>query len=225
VKRQLPVILAAGAGALLAVVLLAFLFLGGDEEPEAGPKAAAPPAEARPGADPPPAGLMVQTRPVTIYRRAETDELALVASTGQIVWFGGPVDRARQIVRLVLEGVDDAEAGVLPVPEGIRFRDVYLDDRQTAWVDLVGSSLAPLAGADEEQALVGSVARSLVDGVDEIERVGFLVDGEPRRSLTGHVDATRTFTGSEWPLVGEDGGVGLGEGPELPAREPGSEAA
>ena len=29
------------------------------------------------------------------------------------------------------------------------------------------------------------------------------MDGEPRRSLAGHVDLGRTYTGSEWPLRNE----------------------
>jgi len=42
-----------------------------------------------------------------------------------------------------------------------------------------------------------------IEGLDEVRRVGIVVDGEPRRTLAGHVDLSRTFTGREWPLASE----------------------
>jgi len=170
---------------------------------EPAPPPAAPAAEETPE---------VETRPVTIYRRAETDGVALVPSLGQIVWFGSPVDRGRQIAQLVLDGVAGAPRGVAPAPHGLGIRDVHLAPDGTMWVDFAPGAVARIAGSDTEQSLVACLARSLVEGLDEVRRVGFVVDGEPRRTLAGHVDLGRTYTGREWPLAGgpEDGPGGGG---------------
>jgi hypothetical protein len=205
------------AGVGLAALALALLVTWGggggapgEEEGAAGPGAASEePSGDAAGSTPDdasPASPLVSTRPVTIYRRADSERLALEAGTGQIVWYGSPVDRARQIVRLVLSGVDEGEdgAGAPPVVEGVRCEEVYVDGRGVAWVDLESASLDRVRGSDEEQALVACIARSLVEALDEVTRVGFLVDGEPRRTLAGHLDLSRTFTGAEWPLADEE---------------------
>jgi len=136
---------------------------------------------------------------VTIYLRAPGEALALAAVTARIVHFPSPVERARQIARLVLEGVPEAIGAVAPVPGGVRLREAMIDDRRIAWVDLEGPSLRVVGGSDEEMALVAALARSLNENLEEVDRVGFLISGEPAETLVGHVDATRTYTGYEWP--------------------------
>jgi hypothetical protein len=81
----------------------------------------------------------------------------------------------------------------------VRLREVLIDDRGIAWVDLEGPSLRVVGGSDEEMALVAALARSLNENLEEVDRVGFLISGEPAETLVGHVDATRTYTGYEWP--------------------------
>jgi hypothetical protein len=136
---------------------------------------------------------------VTIYLRAPDEALALAAVPVRIVYFPSPVERARQIVRLVLDGVPEATGAVAPVRGGVRLREVLIDDRSIAWVDLEGPSLRVVGGSDEEMALVAALARSLNENLEEVDRVGFLVSGEPAETLAGHVDASRTYTGYEWP--------------------------
>jgi len=136
---------------------------------------------------------------VTIYLRAPGEALALAAVPAQIVYFPSPVERARQIARLVLDGVPEATGAVAPVRAGVRLREVLIDDRSIAWVDLEGPSLRVVGGSDEELALVAALARSLNENLEEVARVGFLVSGEPAETLAGHVDVTRTYTGYEWP--------------------------
>lgn len=145
----------------------------------------------------------VGTRPVTIYTRADTGDLAVAGDVGQIVWHGSPSDRARQIVDLVLNGLPGEDGKAHPPAPGVRWQEVYVDDRGVAWVDLDGRTLDVIRGSDQEQALVASLARSLVEALDEVSRIGVLVDGEPRRTLIGHVDLSRTFTGLEWPSASE----------------------
>lgn len=143
----------------------------------------------------------VRRQPVVIYQRASTQELTLEGVSAEIVWLDAPVDRARQVVQLVLEGVPGSTSeSVPPAPAGVRFRDVRLANSGVAWIDLEGVTLGGL-GSDHELALVATIARSLTEAFpDEIRAVGFLVDGEPRPSLGGHSDLTHTYTGHEWPL-------------------------
>ena len=136
---------------------------------------------------------------VTIYLRAPGEALALAAVPARIVHFPAPVERARQIARLVLDGVPEATGAVAPVRAGVRLREALIDDRGVAWVDLEGPSLRVVGGSDEEMALVAALARSLNENLEEVARVGFLVSGEPAETLAGHVDVTRTYTGYEWP--------------------------
>ncbi len=217
-SRTTAILAGAAVGALLGGLFLWVAVTGfgaspsetpspADEAAPAGPpqsadarSAPAAPPRASAGEEP---ALPVETRPVTIYRRAATDAFALVPSLGQIVWFGSPADRGRQIAQLVIDGVADAPRGVAPAPHGVRVRDVHLAPDGTMWVDLASESIPRITGSDTEQGVVACLARSLVEGLDEVRRVGFVVDGEARRSLAGHVDLRRTFTGREWPLASE----------------------
>lgn len=139
---------------------------------------------------------------VTIWQRATTDEVLLTGVPAQVVWFDAPAERARQIAQLVLDGLPDAKNAVPPGAAGIRLRDVLIANTGTAWVDLDGASLTALAGSDEEYALVGALARSLTGALEDVQRVGLLVDGGPRETLAGHVDLGRTYSGREWPTTG-----------------------
>ena len=154
--------------------------------------AAAPVAAAAPETE-------VTYEEVTIYLRAPGEALALAAVPARIVYFPAPVERARQIARLVLDGVPEATGAVAPARAGVRLREALIDDRGIAWVDLEGPSLRVVGGSDEEMALVAALARSLNENLEEVARVGFLISGEPAETLVGHVDATRTYTGYEWP--------------------------
>ncbi|GAB4223418.1 MAG: hypothetical protein Kow0062_23560 [Acidobacteriota bacterium] len=216
-SRTTAIVAGAIVGALLGALFLWVAITGFGAEPRTSPAGASPDTEATermPAREPAPAppaeeadeqAPLVETRPVTIYRRAATETLALVPSLGQIVWFGSPADRGRQIAQLVVSGVPGARRGAVPAPRGVGVRDVLLDPDGTMWVDLEPGSLSVIAGSDTEQALVACLARSLVEGLDEVRRVGIVVDGEPRRTLAGHVDLSRTFTGREWPLASELG--------------------
>lgn len=112
---------------------------------------------------------------------------------------------AAQIVRLVLEGFPENSNTVSPAPAGVKCRGVFIDDRGTAYVDLDGATIGTIHGADEEESLVAAVSRSLVDGLQEVKRVSFLIDGEPRDTLAGHVDLSRQFSGREWEVAGQGG--------------------
>jgi hypothetical protein len=201
VNRRAATLLGLAVGALGGLLILAgmgYSSCGRTPRGRAGGatgaqgESAAPAAAAAPETE-------VTYEEVTIYLRAPGEGLALAAVPSRIVYFPSPVERARQIVRLVLDGVPEATGAVAPVRAGVRLREVLIDDRGIAWVDLEGPSLRAVGGSDEEMALVAALARSLNENLEEVARVGFLVSGEPAETLAGHVDATRTYTGYEWP--------------------------
>lgn len=147
----------------------------------------------------------VRTQAVTVYQRAMSGELLLAPVTAQIIWFSSPVERARQIAQLAIEGIPAAKGVVRPSTATLRVRELYIDAQGTAWVDLEAEGVARLQGSDEEQSVVAALSRSLVLGIDEIHRVGVLVGGEPRRTLAGHLDLSRVFSGREWPATDDKG--------------------
>ena len=200
-SRTAAILLGLGTGAAVAAALLLLASAWLSSAPAA---TAGLPPRATPPPPPPSAAPRVRTQPVMIYQRAATAELTLEGVEGQIVWFPGAVERAEEIVRLVLEGVE--QQGVLP-PAGrpLAYRRVFIDSQGVAWVDLDADAVDRLEGSDTEQAVVAALARSLVEGLDEVRAVGVLVGGETRRTLAGHVDLTRVYDGSEWPRAFGDG--------------------
>lgn len=194
-------------GGIVGAIVLALALRGRDGR-ATGPEVSPPPAvEQAPDAeaDGTTAGegeTRVRTMEVTIYLRAGTTDLQLRQVPAEIVWFDSPIERARQLVAKTLAGApDEKDSG--PAPSGLGFHDVFVDDRRIAWIDLAGDTLSVLAGADVEESTVACLARTLAENLAEVERVGFLVDGRTRRSLAGHVDISRTFTGAEWPVEGQ----------------------
>ncbi len=213
------VLLAGGATWLVGSRLLARRAAGA-AEPAPGTTKNAPQEQAAP-AEP-----ELRSVTVTIWQRATTDDVRLAAVPAQVVWFDAPADRARQIAQLVLDGVPDAKDAVPPGPPGLKLRDVLIANTGTAWVDLDGASLAALAGSDEEYALVGALARSLTGALEDVRRVGILVDGGPRETLAGHVDLGRTYSGQEWPTTGgDDAAAPAPQGEGRPGSAPASTPA
>lgn len=202
-KKRTIIAIVAGAVAvavLILFVLIVFWLSCARRSPRSGAGASGGAAATAPITQGAPSEI--KTQQVTIYQRSDQDDPILAGVPAQVVWFTAPVDRARQVVQLVLEGVPGAENATPPGPPGIQYRDVYITKTGVAWVDLDGATLGGLDGSDEELALVGALARSLTEALGEVQRVGVLVDGRPRQTLAGHVDLTRTYTGREWPAIG-----------------------
>ncbi len=207
--------LAAGSVAAgILLFLVASFFTADENEQAAGRPADAVPLHLRPGAAPPPAPprSRVQRVEVQVYQRGPYDSIALVPVSAEIVYFKAIEDRLRQVVDHVLAGVPNDVGAVPPTSEGIACREVYVDPRGVAWIDLDGSTVDKIVGSDEEQSLIAALALSLVTEFDEVARVGVLVDGAPRRTLAGHLDLRRTYTGREWEVVEVDTPPGVSGG-------------
>jgi predicted RNA binding protein with dsRBD fold (UPF0201 family) len=99
---------------------------------------------------------------------------------------------ARQIIHEVLKGPSDGEFQIF-APEA-RLRQVFLLEDGTALVDLSRQVVHPLLGgiAVELSALY-SVTRSLRENIESISRVRFLVEGQERPTLAGHVSIREPF--------------------------------
>jgi len=206
VTRGRAILAGLATGVLVAALVVAALawLVHRREGTDGGPTAGETPAHLRPEAAPPPARHGLDLVDVTYYQRSAEGD-ALVPVHGRIVSLASPVDRARELVRLVLAGPPaEAVGAVRPAPPGIDYREVYLDPRGIAWVDFQPQGPWSRMGSDEETALLACLARTLVRGIPGVQRVGFLVGGETRRTLAGHVDLARTWSGDEWPVLAED---------------------
>jgi len=99
-----------------------------------------------------------------------------------------PAMRAQQALHTLLAGY--AEKGSThPLPAGSDVRGVYLVDQTSAVVDF-SRVLAEKhrSGIQAEQLTVFSIVQTLSTALPRITRVKFLVDGQERPTLAGHVD-------------------------------------
>jgi hypothetical protein len=93
----------------------------------------------------------------------------------------------------VASGVN--EVYFLPVPHAHGQPD---DQGQMAVVDLNGAlAAAQPSGIEPETLTLLAVMATLHANIPEVTQVHFLVDGQPRDTLAGHADLTRTYMASE----------------------------
>jgi hypothetical protein len=107
----------------------------------------------------------------------------------------------------VASGIDDVY--FLPVPQG---QDPTGGGGQIAVVDLSGAlATAQPSGIEPETLTLLSMMATLHANLPAVTQVHFLVDGQPRETLAGHADLTRTYLASEVdrPSAAVSGGGGL----------------
>ncbi len=103
-----------------------------------------------------------------------------------------PVLNARQIVNEIMKSRGDESPRIFP--EEARVRQIYLLDDGTALVDLAQETTQRLAGGvTSELCVIRSITRSLKENLTQIKRVKFLVGGEERATLAGHVSIGSPF--------------------------------
>ena len=103
-------------------------------------------------------------------------------------------ERVEAIVQLLLAG---PESRVLraPLPSGVGLLGVYVDAAAgVAWVDLSTGEEGIEGGSKRELLSVYSLVDSIIENVEEIDRVGLLWNGNQETTFAGHVDTTRPLS-------------------------------
>jgi hypothetical protein len=115
----------------------------------------------------------------------------LVTEPREIFDTASPGDRAKQILSDLLEGPNDP-ASMAAIPRGVLLRQVYVTSGGVAYADFSSDlKYAVRGGSMDEVLAVYSIVNSLVMNIEEIERVGILVDGQECETLSGHMDLRR----------------------------------
>jgi spore germination protein GerM len=163
------------------------------------PERGAPPAETTPaGAAATPGGVPepeqgvapLAKSSVTVWFPSSADA-TLVGESREIVDTKRAADRGTQILQALLDGPQGSEA-LAAVPEGTTLRQLWVRDDGTAYADFSTELARGMAGGSEDELLaVYSIVDSLTLNVAEIHRVGILVEGRERDTLSGHVDLRR----------------------------------
>ncbi|MCH8017799.1 MAG: GerMN domain-containing protein [Acidobacteria bacterium] len=100
---------------------------------------------------------------------------------------------ARQIIHEVLKGPSTKE-GFQVFSERAKLRQVYLLEDGTALVDLSQEIIYPaIGGVAAELSALYSMTRSLIENIQEIRQIRFLVEGRERSTLAGHVSIREPF--------------------------------
>jgi spore germination protein GerM len=145
--------------------------------------------------------------PVTLYFPSLHQD-ALIPEPSEIFNTASAGDRAKQIVSDLIEGPKDDDMATRCLPTSTRLRQIYVLDDGTAWADFNSDLRFGLGGGtDRELMAVYAIVDSIVLNIPEIDRVGLLIEGEPIRTLNGHLDLSRPL-GPNIMLVEEPRGPG-----------------
>ena len=167
---------------LLMSVLLLAAACGGGAENRPGP-APLPAAEADATEQAP-----TSTEITLLFPGIEDDFLHL--ETRSVVAVGPAGERARQCLAALIEGPNPGLLAALP--GGTQLREVFVLPDGTAWADFT-PDLLKMGGSTRELQTIYAIVDTVALNVPEVRRVGILVDGQPRETLAGHVDARRPF--------------------------------
>ncbi len=134
------------------------------------------------------AGANLAKIPVKVYFRQGGSQ-SLLALQRDIFAATSPEVRARQLVQTLIEGPQSNESGkVFPVlPREAKVREIYLLSG-TAIVDLSEevANLLP-GGIDSEATAMESIRRTLLENVEQIKAVRFLINGKDTETFAGHI--------------------------------------
>lgn len=133
-----------------------------------------------------------ETRNVTLFFMSENDDLLHPEERQVLLTSTAANDVARAIVEEIIKG---SEKGLLnALPEGTKVRQVYITSDGTAYVDFSRHiTTGNYFGSSGEMAAVYSVVNSLAFNLKAVKRVVFLVEGNEKETLGGHVDLSKPF--------------------------------
>lgn len=129
---------------------------------------------------------------VRIYRASTTQAGELEAVEVELPLSSEPVQRAKQVLFVLLNPTEDERQKTLPGET--RLLEFYLLQDGTGVADF-SEALANRtpSGIGTEQLAVESIVRTLEENVPEVKRLKILVRGAEVEALAGHVDLTGFF--------------------------------
>jgi spore germination protein GerM len=122
---------------------------------------------------------------------------SLVAEYRDVVVKDHPVDQVRAIFRELITGPSGNRAS--PFPEGTELLNTYWTQRGTLYLDWNRALVSGFrGGTGRERQLLGSIVRSAVDNLPEVQRVAILVEGSPVETIGGHYDTLQPLEAEDW---------------------------
>lgn len=122
---------------------------------------------------------------------------SLVAEYRDIVVKDHPVDQVRAIFRELIAGPSGNR--VSPFPDGTELLNTYWTQRGTLYLDWNRALVAGFrGGTGRERQLLGSIVKSAVDNIPEVQRVTILVEGSPVETIGGHFDTLQPLEAQDW---------------------------
>lgn len=124
--------------------------------------------------------------PVKVFFPVARENAILSAEDQTIFRSAELANRARQILRKILEG--PKTEGLYPsIPTDTKLQEVFIDDAGLAYVDFSNPISANHPGGMlNEQATIYSIVNSLTYNLPEIRQVKILVGGAEKETLAGH---------------------------------------
>jgi hypothetical protein len=125
-------------------------------------------------------------RTVEVYFPSLTD-YGLASEFREIFATATPGDQIKQILADLISGPTVEEA-TRALPGGTHLRQAYVLDSGVAWLDFSSELSDGLTGGSEVELMtIFSIVNSVVANVQQVRRVGFLINGQPVETLNGHV--------------------------------------
>jgi spore germination protein GerM len=188
-------ILGSTTGPLLlvtAALLLSFGCGGGEpaEQAEAEPTEPTLEPETEGESADDPTATPIMRRRVEVYFPSAADE-GLIGEFREIFNTANPGDRAKQIIADLISG-PETESALRALPPTTRLRQVYVMDNGIAYLDFSSDLREGMGGGSMEEILaVYAIVNSVVININEVHRVGILVNGRTVATLNGHLDLRR----------------------------------
>jgi hypothetical protein len=239
-SRTLNLVTAVGLVALLAGLSLTAPIwsrmlrrpIAGEQETTASPAPAAP-------SDGPASPEAQRSIKVKLYFEA-ADRPGLMAEEREVLYSDDISRQLRSVVEAVLAG---PAGGPRPLPADARVLDVFVTAQGTAYVDLSAEARraalpspaaspaaapaappappSPVAASSHAELMaVYGIVDTLALNFPAVKQVHILVDGQPARSLWGHVDIARPLRPDLSLLAGADTVPGAGPWAEPVAASP-----
>jgi len=122
---------------------------------------------------------------------------SLVVEYRDVVVKDHPVDQVRAIFRELIAGPSGNHLSVFP--DGTELLNTYWTQRGTLYLDWNRTLVTGFrGGTGRERQLLGSIVKSAVENLPEVQRVAILVEGNPVESIGGHFDTLQPLEAEDW---------------------------